>query len=114
MSSDTGTHPHTGISIRPLSVHIGAEIGGVDLSNPLGESQIAKIWNALLQWKVVFFRDQSLDHESHVALARQFGSPTPGHVVFGGHDEFPEIYSIAKHRTANSGHGAPLIRPWTG
>ena len=101
------------IDVRPLSVHIGAEISGINLSEPLDQSQVDAVWAALLHWKVVFFRNQQLDHESHVALARQFGAPTPGHVVFGGDDAFPEIYSIAKHRTANSG-GPPLLRPWTG
>ncbi|MGH1489210.1 MAG: TauD/TfdA dioxygenase family protein [Acidimicrobiales bacterium] len=104
----------TTLTVRPLSIHIGAEIAGVDLSAPLPQEQIDEIWAALLKWKVVFFREQELSHESHVALARQFGQPTPAHVVFGGESEHPEIYSIAKHRTANSGHGAPLLRPWTG
>lgn len=102
------------LDVRPLSVHIGAEIDGVDLSAPLPPNQISEIWSALLQWKVVFFRNQRLDHEAHVSLARQFGQTTPGHVVFGGRDDHPEVYSIAKHRTANSGHGPPLLRTWTG
>ena len=36
----------------------------------------------MLKWKVVF-QDQEMNHEQHVALSRQFGDPTPGHVVFG-------------------------------
>lgn len=105
----------TTLTVRPLSIHIGAEIAGVDLSSPLlPQNQIDEIWAALLKWKVVFFREQELSHESHVALARRFGQPTPAHVVFGGESEHPEVYSIAKHRTANTGHGAPLLRPWTG
>lgn len=105
---------HMGIEVQPLSVHIGAELSGADLSQPLASGDVSAIWDTLLKWKVVFFRDQTLDHSQHVALARQFGQPTPGHVVFGGHEEHPEVYSIAKHRTANSGDGPPMIRPWTG
>ncbi|CAM5701805.1 hypothetical protein SVIOM342S_02782 [Streptomyces violaceorubidus] len=30
---------------------------------------------AVLRWKVVFFRDQRLDHAGHVAFARLFGEP---------------------------------------
>lgn len=103
-----------GVTVTPLSVHIGAEVGGVDLSKPLSAEHVDAIWSALLEWKVVFFRDQPLDHNQHVALARQFGQPTPGHVVFGGESDHPEIYSIAKFRTANSGEGQPMLRPWTG
>ncbi len=102
------------LDIRPMSIHIGAEIGGVDLRGPLSAETVAAIWAALLRWKVLFFRDQDLDHQAHVELARRFGTPTPGHVVFGGRDDHPEVYSIAKHRTANSGHSQPLLRPWTG
>ena len=102
------------VDVQPLSVHTGAEILGVDLSRPLPPEQAEAIWAALLEWKVLFFRGQNLDHDSQVALARQFGAPTPGHVVFGGEDSHPEVYSIAKFRTANSGQGPPLLRPWTG
>ena len=100
------------IKARPLSVHIGAEISGCDLSQPIAEPEVHNIREALLRWKVVFFRDQDLDHAAHVRFARLFGQPTPGHVVFGGDGEFPEIYSIAKHRTANAGKD-PLRRAWT-
>lgn len=109
----TTTSSSNDLSIRPMSVHIGAEIGGVDLRS-LSDADVRAIWEALLRWKVVFFRDQQLDHKTHVQLARRFGAPTPGHVVFGGDEEHPEIYSVAKHRAANSGHGVPLVRPWTG
>ncbi len=102
------------MDIRPCSVHIGADIDGVDLSRPLGDQEIADVRAAMLKWKVVFFRDQALDHGQQVALASQFGVPTPGHVVFGGEDKHPAVYSIAKFRTANSGRGQPLHRPWTG
>lgn len=101
------------VTINPLSVHIGAEIGGVDLTKPLAEAERRAIRDALLQWRVVFFRHQFLNHEQHVQFASQFGDPTPGHVIFGGIDEYPAIYSIAKHRTANA--SAPsLKRSWSG
>ena len=100
------------IEVRPLSVHIGAVIAGVDIARPLSAANVAAIREALLRWKVVFFRDQALDHESHVRFARLFGRPTPGHVVFGGDALYPEIYSIAKHRPANDGKD-PVRRAWT-
>ena len=45
------------LDIRPLSVHIGAEIAGVDISQPLSAGTVEEIRAALLRWKVVFFRD---------------------------------------------------------
>ncbi|MDP6689240.1 MAG: TauD/TfdA family dioxygenase [Alphaproteobacteria bacterium] len=102
------------IGITPQTLHIGAEISGVDLSQPLTEGLRQQINDALLQWKVIFFRDQDLDHAGHVALARQFGQPTIGHAVFGHEDGFPEVYSIAKNRTANSHRQERLATPWVG
>ena len=90
------------IKITPLSVHTGAEISGVNLCRPLTSSQISQIRQALLQWKVIFFRDQELTHAEHVSLAKQFGEPTPAHVVFGSDSEYPEIYPVVKHRTAQA------------
>ncbi len=102
------------ITVTPLAIHIGAEISGVDLRQPLSGPQVDAIRNALLQWKVVFFRGQPLNHEQHVRFARQFGEPTPAHVVFGGDSTFPEIYPVAKFRAANSKRDAQLLRPWSG
>lgn len=102
------------VEVQPLSAHIGAEIHGVDLREALSPAEISAIHAALLKWKVVFFRGQAMDHREHVAFARQFGQPTPGHVVFGGDEQFPEIYSIAKFRKANTKRGTQPLRSWSG
>ena len=102
------------IEVLPQSAHIGALITGVDLRRPLAPAEVATIRAALLRWKVVFFRDQPLDHVQQIAFARQFGEPTLGHPVFGHVEGHPELYSIAKHRTANSHQGQAEQRPWTG
>ena len=102
------------IEVRPHSIHIGAEIDGVDLTRPLPAKTVGEIRAAFLEWKVVFFRGQSLDHDQHLAFARQFGELTVGHAVFGNVDGYPEIYSIAKHRKSNRYEGESMVRPWTG
>ena len=116
MSTPLPSPASNAIRVNPMSVHIGAEIEGVDLSQPLDAETVAEIRAALLAWKVVFFRNQPIDHVQHVDFARQFGDPTPGHVVFGSEPGHPEIYSVAKHRVANSnaGAGPSHLRPWTG
>ncbi len=102
------------IVITPLTLHIGAEISGVDLSQPLTPVLAQEINRAMVKWKVIFFREQNLDHAAHVAFARQFGQPTIGHAVFGHEDGYPEVYSIAKNRTANSHREERLATPWVG
>lgn len=104
--------PH--LSVEPQSAHTGALLRGIDLRHPLSAAEVETVRTALLRWKVVFFRDQQLDHAGQIALARQFGEPTVGHPVFGHVEGFPELYSIAKHRTANSVAPQNEQRPWTG
>jgi len=113
MSAVLAAPPST-IDVLPQSAHIGAEIRGVDLSRPLDPAQVADIRNALLRWKVLFFRDQPLTHAQHVSLARQFGEPTIGHPVFGFDPDYPEIYSVARDRKKARYQGAETVRPWTG
>ena len=65
------TYDH--ISVEPLSTALGAEIGGVDLAAPLAEPALAEIRHAFGEYGVIFFRDQSLTPEQHLAFAGQFG-----------------------------------------
>jgi taurine dioxygenase len=59
--------------IRPVAGAIGAEIHGVDLSEPLSDGVIADIRAALNQYCVIFFRDQEIDAEQQKSFARRFG-----------------------------------------
>ena len=111
---NSGADSTSTINVVPLTLHIGAEIRGVDLTKSLPPDQLRDVRAAFLKWKVVFFRDQHLDHAQHVALARQFGEPTIGHAVFGYVDGHPEIYSVAKNRTANENREAMPVTPWSG
>jgi len=61
------------IVITPLQPTIGAEISGVDISQPISDSVRDAIKAAVLKYKVVFFRDQKLDNDQHAAFARRFG-----------------------------------------
>jgi taurine dioxygenase len=86
-------------TVVPIAGRIGAEIAGVDISRPLDPRDLATIQNALDMWKVVFFRDQQLDHASQIAFGRQFGALTYAHP----HDDhppegYPEIYTVDPRR----------------
>src|SRR6476646_6931420 len=113
-SPQPSTGSNTYVEVVPLTLHIGAEIRGVDLTKPLPLEHLKEVRDAFLKWKVVFFRGQSLDHAQHVAMARQFGEPTIGHAVFGHVEGHPEIYSVAKVRTAHEKYEAMMVTPWFG
>lgn len=61
------------IEIHPLSSAIGAEIHGIDISAELSEAQFAAIARAYGDHGVIFFRDQRLTPDQHIAFARRFG-----------------------------------------
>jgi taurine dioxygenase len=61
------------LTIRPLQPTIGADISGVDLRNPLSDADRDQIKAAILEYKVVFFRDQFIDQDQHADFARRFG-----------------------------------------
>ena len=62
------------MEIEPLTPTIGAVVLGVDLSVEPDEQTVAAIRRALLDHLVIFFRDQDLDDERHLAFALRFGS----------------------------------------
>lgn len=81
------------LEIRPCE-GVGVEILGVDLKN-LSPDEDKIIRNAFAEHGVIFFRDQSLDEDDHIAFARRFG-PININRFFTPHPEHPEIALVAK------------------
>jgi alpha-ketoglutarate-dependent taurine dioxygenase len=82
------------IEVRPLSPIIGAELHGVDISQPMDGATIAAIRSALNTHHVVFFRDQHLSDEGLAEFGRQFGELTEGHPVLPALSGHPKVLSI--------------------
>jgi taurine dioxygenase len=78
------------ISVVKLTANIGAEIAGIDLREPLSDEGLAALRKLLLEHHALFFRDQPLEPEHQLALARRFG-PIDVH-AFGRHlPDAPEV-----------------------
>ncbi|MEO8695835.1 MAG: TauD/TfdA family dioxygenase [Acidimicrobiales bacterium] len=93
-----------GYDVRPLGGLIGAEILGVDLSQPLDAVSVAAIRATLLEYKVIFFRDQDITQAQHVAFGRYFGEVTPAHPTLPAvFDDHPEILLLDNQRYAPMG-----------
>jgi taurine dioxygenase len=92
------------IGITPIAGALGAEISGVDLSQPLETDIIAQIRQALLDHLVIFFRDQAMTSEHYMAFAKAFGTPIEYPLVKGV-DGYPLITEIVKRedQTVNFG-----------
>ncbi|MET0344601.1 MAG: TauD/TfdA family dioxygenase [Polyangiales bacterium] len=61
------------LAVHPLQPSVGAEIAGVDLSQPISDRTRDEIKQAILTYKVVFFRDQNIDADQQAAFAARFG-----------------------------------------
>ena len=86
------------ITLEPLTGTIGAEIVTGATIGPLDDETVIHLHQAWVDWKVLFFRDQHVSVEDHIAFGRQFGElevhpflPNNGH---------PEIVVLD---TANDG-----------
>jgi taurine dioxygenase len=71
--------PYRTISVTPASPNVGAEIGDIDLTRPLGAETLAELRRAFTEHLVLFFRDQEIGFDDHARLAEYFG--TIGHHV---------------------------------
>jgi len=87
--------------LAPCSATIGAEISGIDLRAPTSPELKDALYQALLDWKVLFFRDQDITTEQHMAFARCFGE-LEIHPFAPKKDGAPEILPIT-HGPDNPG-----------
>jgi taurine dioxygenase len=87
--------------LAPLTPTIGAEIEGIDLRNPLTKETFAGLRAALLDRKVLFFRDQDITTEQHLDFARAFGA-LEVHPFAPSKPGYPEVLAIT-HDENNRG-----------
>lgn len=92
--SDMNIQPHSGA---------GAEILGVTLA-ALSDNELNGIRDAYAKHGLVFFRDQSISEEQHVALARQFGVININR-FFTANDRYPEIAMVTKEASQETNIG---------
>jgi len=68
------------LDVSKLGANIGAVVHGVRLGGDLHPDTVGAIRSALLEHKVIFFREQQhLDDDAQIELARLFGVPTIAH-----------------------------------
>ncbi len=77
--------------VEAITPVIGAGISGISLNKDLKSDTVEKIYNALIKYQVIFFREQDLTPESHLQLAKRFGDIDPGHPVYPHVEGFQSI-----------------------
>ena len=83
------------ITVQPVAGSLGAEVSGVDLAAPLSNTAAAEIRRAFTENLVLFFRNQGLTPEQHLAFSGLFGRlcrmPYIKHM-----EDYPDIIAVLK------------------
>jgi taurine dioxygenase len=90
MATPTGTKAAARFAIHPLSPVLGAEVIGLDLTQPLDAATRRAIYDAFVRHHVLVFRAQRLAPAQQVAFTEQFGT-------------------LERHIARNRGAGNPLV-----
>lgn len=94
----------TALSIRKLTGHVGAEVSGVALGD-LSEEAFAAIRRALFAHGVIFFRDQTLTPEDHIAFAERWGAIDVNRFFtpLASHPRIAEVRTLPEQKTVIGG-----------
>ena len=87
--------------VNRLSPKIGAEILGIDLSQSLDSHEQELVYEALLVYKVIFFRDQNISTQQHIDFSKNFGE-LEIHPFAPKKENFPEVLVI-RHNEKSKG-----------
>jgi taurine dioxygenase len=87
------------ITVTPVTTNIGAEISGIQIADAMDQSTFGAIHQALMDYQVIFFRDQEMTLEQHKAFGKQFGE-LHVHPAFPSDEGHPEVMKI--HTDENS------------
>ncbi len=88
--------PARSIHVELMTCSIGADLSHVNLGDAAHDAGLfAEIKALLLQYKVLFLRDQHFSRAEHVAFARRFGE-LEDHPVVGSDPENPGLVQIYK------------------
>ena len=92
------------VTVSRIGGRIGARIDGVRLGAHLEDDVVAKIRAAILEHKVVFFRDQHLDDPEHIGFAERLGTLTTAHPTVNTGSARVLSFKATKGMAANSWH----------
>ncbi|MGH7785659.1 MAG: TauD/TfdA dioxygenase family protein [Candidatus Binatia bacterium] len=81
------------LEVHPVTPSIGAEIAGIDLREPCARDTFAALDRAWIDHKVLFFRDQRITTDQHLAFCRQFGA-LEIHPFAPSKSDYPEVLLV--------------------
>ncbi len=104
--AEPASRDESSFRLSHLTPSIGTEVSGIDMSGDLDQSVIDELHNLLIERKVLFFRDQAISMESHIAFAARFGD-LEVHPFTSNDNEHPEVIHLINDRDH-----PPAINVW--
>lgn len=95
-------------SITPLTGQFGAEIAGLDLSDPADAETAARLNEAFAEHGVLVLRGQALEPEQFLAAGMLFGAPMRQHLTRFNLPDCPDVSTISNQEKTES--GKPNVR----
>lgn len=100
------------ITFRKLSHALGAEVCGVDITQPMSEVEFGGIYSAFLENGILLLRGQRCRREDHIEFSRRFGE-------LDNHDALPrdrnkDYHEILMVTNAQNHDGSPGEGRYTG
>jgi taurine dioxygenase len=90
------------LRFEPIAGALGAEVSGLDLSQPLTPALLERLHDGWMEHQVLFFRDQAIDTLQHKAFGRCFGElhvhPVLQQMAEQGHPEIVVLESDENRR----------------
>ncbi len=94
------------LEVHPLTPSVGAEVAGIDLAEHLSDGTVVWLSEQLVEHKVLFFREQAISVEQHIAFARRFGE-LEVHPFSPRHPDHPDVLVLHNDRDH-----PPYINVW--
>ncbi len=100
-----------GITLRRLSAGLGAEVSGLDISQPIDDTTFAEIEQAWRDHLVLLLRNQKLTHDQHIAFSGRFG-PLDDHAAIPKFRDPTHHHILPVTNQAIAGRKQPVGRQW--
>lgn len=78
------------LKVTPYAGALGAMVENIDLTSTISAALFDELNQALLEYEVLFFRDQPIEPKHHAQLAAMFGEPQM-HEAYPHVDGYPEL-----------------------
>ncbi|MDX1486267.1 MAG: TauD/TfdA family dioxygenase [Alphaproteobacteria bacterium] len=96
----------SGMTVTPITDAIGAEVTGIDVSEPLDDAAIDEINQALLDHLVLVIRDQDLSPPAQIAFAKRWGKLVRRIATDFLHPEYPDVLVLSNRKVDGKYEGA--------